>query len=181
MSVSKRSVVVKKTHATRATREEKEKRENERLDNRMYNEVVMMQTQISFESSVFNRFRSIRMQTSDSSINSISSSLQHQKSFSHDRTISFNQSLMQNSSFEFDNSNEENQISQTFQRSQSNQSSQTSQSAETRRNSRISVFIRRFEEHTSNQMTKLRKLAKRRSFFNSCQEQCVKECKKLDC
>ena len=167
MSVSKRSVVVKKTHATRATREEKEKRENERLDNRMYNEVVMMQTQISFESSVFNRFRSIRMQTSDSSINSISSSLQHQKSFSHDRTISFNQSLMQNSSFESDNSNEENQISQTFQRSQSNQSSQISQSAETRRSFRTSVSIRRFEEHTSNQMTKLRKLTKRRSSFDS--------------
>ena len=170
MSVNKKIVVVKKNHAIRATKEKKIKRENERLDNRLYNEIALMQTQIFFEFFaifVFHRFRSIRMQTSDSFANSINLNSQHQKSFSHDKTISFTQSLMQNSSFESDNSNEENQISQTFQRSQSNQSSQTSQFAKTRRSFRIFVSIRRFEEHTSSQMTKLRKLTRRRFFFDS--------------
>ena len=105
-------------------KKKKIKRENERLDNRLYNEIALIQIQISFEFFaifIFYRFRSIRIQTSNSFANSISSNSQHQKSFSHDKTISFNQFLMQNSTFEFDNSIEKNQILQTFQRSQSNQ------------------------------------------------------------
>ena len=165
MSINKEFVVVKKIRVTRVATKKKHK--NERFDNRMYHEIALMQIQIFFEFFVFNRFRSIRMQISNSFINSINSNSQHQKLSFHDKTISFNQFLMQNSSFEFENSNEKNQISQTFQRSQSNQSSQTSQFAKTRRNFRIFVFIRRFEKHTSNQMTKLRKLTKRRFFFDS--------------